>query len=635
MSIANLQDVANKAFDYIIIGAGSAGLTLAARLSEDPAITVLVLEAGNANLEDPELLTPAKFSRHFGNTLYDWGHVTTKQRLFADKVMPWARGKGLGGSSTINFMVWTKPSAEEINAVSSSLPSDIERLGNPGWNWESYQKYSAKVENFIAPPEDQRMKFNLPLYEGVVGRDGCYYPLVMQYCVINMLRMFENAGLPEAPQPYGGDLTGYFVPLNSHDCRTATRSSAATAYYMPVKDRANLTILTQALASKVVFSGSDHDQNLVATGVEFVYGGQSYVAHSVREVIISAGTIKSPQILELSGIGRREILESARVQTKVNLPGVGENLQEHTMVSMYFLLKEGYDFPTFDGLRDEETMLEQLELYKAKEGAFTMGNANLCFLPVSTVSPRAAEIYAKAKAAVTQLDVESAPAGLLEQYKIQLERIRPGSSSVSPVCEFIGMPGMFYGGIRRCTYGACGITHTEAVYSAGFIKGRKYLSATAGSNTCFSRGTVHVVSPDPMNDPEIDPKYFEHDVDQDILLDTVKLLRKLPLETAPLKDMVEREFMPGPEVVSDEQLLGRIHIRFLRQLGVSLMLSKLVYVIIDKNWIDSCGTCSMTPRDKGGVVNHHLKVYGTANLRVVDLSIVPLNFTGHSQGATP
>ncbi|KIP10402.1 hypothetical protein PHLGIDRAFT_240841 [Phlebiopsis gigantea 11061_1 CR5-6] len=581
--MTTVDHIAAKIFDYIVIGGGTAGLALAARLSEDPSASVCVLEAGGANLNDAMILTPTMFGAHFGKKEYDWGHASIKQKQPADRVLPLSRGYGLGGSSGINFMIWTKPPAEDVN--------DWERLGNPGWNWKNFEKYAAKVERFVEPAPELRQKFNIPFNNGDIGTEGALpisYAKTFSEAETFLAETIQNAGIPAAPRPYGGNPNGWYWSVNSHDSATATRSYAATGYYLPNKDRENLTVLTDAPVTRVITSNDGHGE-LTATDVEFVHDGKTYVVHIGKEAIISAGALKSPQLLELSGIGRRDVLEKAGIEVKVELPGVGENLQEHMFGNVGWELKPEYDFLSYEKLKHTASLAEQTELYKQLAGVLTMGFSNFAFVPLSTLAPRAAAaVHEKATAHIATL--RDLPPGRHEQYAIQLARLAPGRAE-GPQCEIIGAPGVM--GVEG--------THAD----------RTYVGYAYGTNHALSRGSVHIASGDPAAQPEIDPNYFDHEADLDVLVETGKFCRKLG-SVAPLKDMIEKEISPGAAVETEEQFR-----EFVKQ-------------TYSTTW-HTCGTCSMLPRDKGGVVDPTLKVYGTTNLRVVDLSIVPLHFAAHPQ----
>ncbi|KAJ8087644.1 hypothetical protein PM082_006478 [Marasmius tenuissimus] len=396
-------------------------------------------------------------------------------------------------------------------------------------------------------------------------------------------------GIPEARAPVS--TTGVHIGLSSIEPRTHTRSYAVTAYFAPASTRTNLFVLTTAYAHKLVTTGQG-DGNIVATGVEFSYGDEKrvHVAHAKREVIISAGALKSPQILELSGIGREDVLSKIGVPVKIPLDGVGGNVQEHTFIGTVYELKEDTTTETLDMLRDEKVAAQHIELLAKGEGAFTAGFTNVAWVPLADVTSRSQALYEQEKKQIEE-DVKNSsgyPPGLLEQYDIQLERIPNGHLD-------------------------CEIAVTATFLGAGMppIEGKKYVSIAIFLNHAFSRGTIHSSSNDPLVDPEIDPHYWEHQIDRDILLEGIKYARKIA-QASPLRDEIAYEYIPGPAVDTDEKLA---------EWGKDALGS---------TW-HTAGSCSMLPREKNGVVDTHLKVYGTKNIRVVDLSIVPLNIAAHTQ----
>ncbi|KAI0072987.1 alcohol oxidase [Panus rudis PR-1116 ss-1] len=599
---ATIENVANKSFDYIVVGGGTAGLTVAAGLSKDPNTSVLVLEAGEANLNDPNLLRPASWGSHFGNKSYAWDYALTDQKHVNGPVRPWYRGKGLGGSSGINFLCYTKPPAEEID--------DIERLGNPGWNWNTVQGALEKVEGFV-PPSEEFQKRNLLNFDNwTVGRDGpltLAFPGKVDKGELQVQQTFLNAGIPIAPNPVSGDPKGTFFTLNTYDPQTHTRTYATTAFYLPNRDRHNLSVLVAAPVNKVLTDKSNG--KITATGVEFQHAGKVYTVNANKEVILSAGALKTPQILELSGFGQKEVLQKIGVPLVKELPGIGNNAQEHTFAGISWELKDDVELDTIDLLRDPAVAAKHLELHAAGSGLFTIGIIGFTFASLDQVSPKASEVIKKAKEQITK-KMESASPSLRDQWKIQLERLDRGAPGV----EYCSVPGLLS-------------------WPNPPEPGKRYLSILSCTNHFFSRGTVHSISSDPNEEPEIDPHYFEEDIDGDILVEQVKFARNLA-NISPLKDMIVKEINPGPEVNTDAEIAQW-----------AKRYSSTTY--------HTAGTCSMLPEDKDGVVDpelkvrltspakdscHHLQcnpdviqVYGTDNLRIVDMSILPLQFAAHPQ----
>ncbi|VDB94037.1 unnamed protein product [Peniophora sp. CBMAI 1063] len=580
MPICSIKDIENKSYDYVVVGGGTAGLTLAVRLSEDARKSVLCLEAGNANLNDPAILRPASWGSHFQNDKYDWKHKTVAQRFAGDIEHGWSRGKGLGGSSAINLMLWTVPPAKEID--------DIERLGNPGWNWKNLDASLKKLEGYIAPTEEIALKQGLKVESWKLGTSG---PLRHSFSGVfvgaerAVHEALHNTGFPYAKDPLGGDPTGLYFTTQSVDSQAYTRSYSASAFYIPAQDRQNLTVAVDALVSRVVTK--QVSGKVVANAVEVLHEDQTYTVRVGGEVILSAGALKSPQILELSGIGRKEVLTSLGIPVIVDLPGVGENMQEHIFVPIPFELKADVDFDTVDALQDPGLAAKHLKLYEEQQGLYTTGLMGLAFGPLQMYSKRADEIQ---QAAIEKIEAnkDKYPPGLYEQYRLQIQRLKEGA----PGCEILNVPGYVSFQTLR-------------------TPGKKYFSLLPSMNHQFSRGRTHIVSTDPKLDPSYDPAYLEEEIDLETFLECVKFVRSLAA-VEPWTRMVAAEVLPGPECTTDDQLTKWVKKHMMTT-------------------FHTAGTCSMLPREMSGVVDSNLVVYGTSNVRVCDLSILPLHFAAHPQ----
>ncbi|KAJ7657792.1 GMC oxidoreductase [Mycena polygramma] len=574
------SDVSGKNFDYVIIGGGTAGLVLASRLSEDPSVTVVVLEAGEANLGDPDILIPGQFGATFLNPKHDWAFPTEKQRFSNDKEFIWSRGKGLGGSSGMNFCAWIKPPAADIDA--------FEKLGNIGWNWEEYKKYSQRSETFHPPAQEQLDLYPHTYDTELHGTSGPIHTTIpFHYHALDELfqQTLVTKGLKSINDPYGGDLNGTWIANANLDPRTWTRSYAATGYLAPAQDRTNLTVLTEATVTRILFDDPVAGQQLTAKGVEFVHNNRTFQVNAKNEVILSAGTIQSPQILELSGIGRPKILEKIGVEMKIELEGVGENVQDHTFVGVSFELTGSPD--TYDRMRDPEYMAEALRLYEQGCGPQRVGITSFAYIPLSTATSEAEELIRGAAESIAAGGNVSP--GRREQLDLQLENLRDDNGVD---LEVIAFPGFF-----------TKISTPEPE--------KTYVTILCVLNHPLSRGTIHAKSANPFDLPTVDPCYFENDFDLEILVQHIKYVRTM-VETEPFKSGVVREIDPGLDCVSDEEI--REYIKNTH--GTS--------------W-HTVGSCSMLPRDKQGVVDPELKVYGTNNLRIVDISIVPIHIAAHTQ----
>lgn len=594
MPLIELKDAVNRSFDYVIVGGGTAGLVLATRLSEDADITVLVLEAGEENLNDPLITKIGQFGQTFGQKEYDWCSMTTPQVNANNAVFPWPRGRILGGSSAVNFTVWNKPSKEDIDAW--------EKLGNEGWNWERFNKYMQRAATYTPPdlseaeharrgtPDVVRELWN----KGLKGNGPIQisHPPTRTDVDIKIQHAFQSLGIPMAPAPLDGDPNGVVIGAMTINPKTFLRSFAGNAYWEPNSARPNLNLLTGAVAQRLVTV--EVDGELVITGVEFSHksdSGKTFVVKSSKEVVLSAGTLMTPQLLELSGIGRPDVLQKAGIQVKLALEGVGENTQEHVHASVVFELKEGVPDETYDILRNPGEAEKHSALLAEGQGLYAMGISTFIYAPFSSLSNKAPEIISDARKKIeAEIAMGKHTPGLAEQYRIHLDNLEK-----VPFCEVIGFPG-WYGGQNLP------------------VPGKKYYTMAAAMNIAFSRGTVHVTTSDPTVQPAIDPHYFEEEIDMKMLREVMRFCRKVA-RAASLKDYFDGtpvELNPGPDVSSDVELED-----YLRRYTGSTF--------------HTIGSASMLPRDKGGVVDTKLKVYGTKNLRIADLSIAPLHFGSPSQ----
>ena len=300
-----------QTFDYIIVGAGSAGCVLANRLSENPKHKVLLLETGGSD-KSIFIKMPTALSIPMNTDKYAWQFNTEKEPYLNNREMHCPRGKVLGGSSSINGMVYVRGHAKDFD--------EWEAHGAEGWNYQACLPYFQKAETWYKGNDAYRGG-NGEL--GVNNGNEMKNPLYTAF-----IKAGEQAGY-DITSDYNGKQQEGFGPMHM-TVKDGVRSSASREYLDPVKSRKNLTIVTGALVTKVVL------EDKVAKGVEYLVNGKTETAAS-NEVILSAGSIGSPHILQLSGIGDKDILKKAGIEVKHHLPGVGQNLQDH--LEFYFQYK--------------------------------------------------------------------------------------------------------------------------------------------------------------------------------------------------------------------------------------------------------------------------------------------------------
>ncbi len=337
-------------FDFIIIGSGSAGSVMAHRLSEDGKNTVLVLEFGGSD-RGPFIQMPSALSYPMNMTSYNWGFETEPEPHLGGRRLATPRGKVMGGSSSINGMVYVRGHARDFDAW--------EDMGAKGWGFRHVLPYFKRLENSHGGQEGWR------------GQDGPMH--VKRGRRLNPLyQAFVDAGR-EAGYPVTPDYNGYqqegFGPMEM-TVHKGFRWSAATAYLRPALRRRNVKLVTRAYVRRIVLEGKR------ATGVEYETGGQLVAAKARREVIVAASSINSPKILQLSGIGAPDVLQAAGLPVNHVLPGVGENLHDH--LEIYFQMESKRPVTLYSSLNLYSKGMIGLEWLSFKTGLGTTNHFESC-----------------------------------------------------------------------------------------------------------------------------------------------------------------------------------------------------------------------------------------------------------------
>jgi len=454
-------------FDYVIVGAGSAGCVLANRLSEDPRISVCLLEAGGKD-RHPLIHVPAGFVKTMVMPGLNWMFDTEPDAHTGNRALPVPRGRVLGGSSSINGLVYVRGQAMDYDVWA--------QLGNRGWSYEDVLPYFRKSEH--------REGGGDPRFRGSGGPMNVADGRETDALLDNVMRAAESLGYP-ANADYNGasqEGFGYFQTT----MKRGRRVSTAKAFLHPAMTRANLTVETGAHALRVCFDGQR------ASGVEIRQGAAGRTIRASREVILAAGAVQSPQLLELSGVGQGDLLRTHGIAMVHELPGVGENLQDHYMARLSFRI------------RNARTLNERLR------GVSLLGEvAKFAFYGTGGLSMSAGVLFGfvRTRPELATPDV---------QYHIVHASFRDPKKRV--LDKFPGL-----------TIGPCQLRPS-------------------------SRGSIHLRDADPFAAPRIAPNILHEAEDRQTLLAGMRIARELA-GAEPLARYVVSEVTPGAQLQSDEQLL--------------------------------------------------------------------------------
>ncbi|KAE8218863.1 hypothetical protein CF319_g7334 [Tilletia indica] len=575
-SVTSEYSKLNASYDYIVVGGGLAGLTVAARLSEDPNFTVAVIEAGESGIGESKLTTPsANLYDTSLKTAYDWQWTTTSQSGLNGRTPDWPRGKVLGGSSAVNGLYMVR---------SSKIESDL-WAGYTGaqdrFSWDTGLLPAMKKSESFSPPTSAVLQsvpstqFNADSH-GTNGPIHATWPATSYPIVEAYLQTLNNIGVPLNPDPDSGNSWGTFYATSSINPSNWTRSFSRTGYLDPNKGRKNLDVLTGYQVTKVVFDSSSSGGNLRATGVQFAQGDGDTVRtlKATREVILSGGAINSPQILQLSGIGSASLLKKHKVPVLKDLPGVGFHLQDHLATAVNFAPKTDNLAPI--GVTGN-----------AKSDSYV--NAAISYVNISTLfgGQAGADFFLnQLRANVSQIvDAYDAPpqvkAGYQRTLTDQIETI------------FNSPLGL-----------------VELLFAMGFGN----VAVQGALQHPLSRGSIQIASSNPFTPPDIDAGYLRVPADAVLLRQGLKLARQVGT-AAPLNNYFGDERAPGSGTQSDADWE-----EYIRNTGQT-------------EYHPSC-SCSQLPEELGGVVDKDLLVYGTSNLRVIDASIPPISLSAHLMTAT-
>ncbi|KAI1395674.1 putative GMC oxidoreductase [Hypoxylon fuscum] len=567
--------MASTSFDYVIVGGGLAGLVLAARLSEDAGTDVLVIEAGEDQTSDPRVQIPGMWPTLI-RTESAWEFKTVPQQGLEGREIGFPQGRMLGGSSALNGLAFSATSKASIDAWES--------LGNPGWGWSSF--YEAMKKSYTLASEGGEAGGPVQL---TVPEADTEWPRVW-------METLAALGFSTTGDPFRGELTGGAVVADSVHPLTKQRSYAGNAYLEPARSRPNLTIWTKTEAEKILFDKSDA---VVATGVQAMADGETKIARARREVVISAGTIHSPRLLELSGVGDAKLLKSLGIDVVIDNPHVGENLQNHPLCTLSFEVRDEPGFDTIDKLarQDGNAIAAATEAYANQKGPLSRSGANLVAqLPTPGLETEDDRSKLTALLPSRASDSRSEPKSFAQCHESFVRSLLASPTEATGI--YIAIPG-FAGS-------------TGDGWMAPTPPGpENYFTMTLLLAHPLSRGSVHVARSSTNSSAlVIDPKYLAHPLDVEIMARHLQFAEKIAA-SEPLASHLKLDGKRNPSAPPAGRLAD-LHVAkdYLRRTAVGSH--------------HFTGTCSMMPRDLGGVVDARLRVHGCQNLRVCDASIIPL-----------
>ncbi|KAF2084722.1 GMC oxidoreductase [Saccharata proteae CBS 121410] len=561
----------DETYDYVVVGGGTAGLTIAYRLAEDGSNSVAVVEAGNFYE-----ITNGNLSQIPGNDIWwtgtdlndtnplvDWGYHTTPQPGANGRKLHYARGKCLGGSSARNYMAYHRGTKQSYQLWADTV-------GDQAYAYENFVPFFEKSVNFTPPDTELRapnatVQYNPDVFSPTGGPLHVGYPHYGQPWSSWSKLGLNEIGIPTVQDFNSGELLGVQYSTATLNPDDSTRSSSESSFLQTAlkSGRTNLQVYVDAMAKRILF-----DDNKRATGVEIDSAGAKATLSASKEVVVSGGVFGSPQLLMVSGVGPEETLSKLDIPIIAALPGVGQNMWDHIFQTMNYRVNVN----TASSVAPNRGALSAQFNNGTGTGILTNPGGDL-------------------------LGWEKLPSQYRSTFSNGTEAALADFPADWPEIEYL--PLAAYTGYNR-NY----ITNQPT-------DGYQYTSMDNAIITPLSRGTVTIVSNDTRTPPLIDPNYLDHPADRDLAIAAFKRTRQFFATPSIQSIVIGDEYLPGPSVQTDEEILD-----FIREQLVML-------------YHGSC-TCKMGKEgDAMAVVDSKARVFGVEGLRVVDASSMPFLVPGH------
>ncbi|KAK7182864.1 hypothetical protein DPSP01_011971 [Paraphaeosphaeria sporulosa] len=503
------RSLGQRTFDYVIVGSGPGGSVVANRLTEIPGVSVAIIEAGTWAEETSGNLTfvPGYDGSFLLKSVsqepspVDWGFITTPQSGVNNQTIRYPRGKVIGGSSRLNAMAWGESSV-------GTFQKWADEVGDASFTYDNIRQYYKKPVHFSPPREGTRFANATPTFNAEdVGSSGTLqvtYPPYAYSWTTWLAKMLDSAGMKATASFSNGNLNGSAWHMSAVDQATGTRSCADVAYLRPILDKSTLTVFDNTLAEQIIF-----DNKKTATGVRVSSSKGAFTVMATKEVIVAGGVFMSPQLLQVSGVGPKKLLQKYNIPVVADRPGVGQNMQDQIFADVVYKV----DLPTSSTLGITEV---DVQAWKTN-GTGPLSNPGGEFGGFEKIPQDLRVGFSKA----TSKTLQSFPADW-------------------PEIQYLSLPTFL---------GDLGTTPRPT-------DGGNYASLMGTLMTPTSRGTVTISSSSMHDAPIIDPKWMTTKEDLEVMTAIFKRMRQIWTTPAIKKITIGDEAWPGPSIKTDEDIVA-------------------------------------------------------------------------------